>query len=105
MSAQPALRHMYLSVIAAAGIGGLISVGGSYLMNKPINETLTRHEVLLNHHSELLNQHSKLLEHHSKLLEHHSKLLEHQGKLVQETNEKLNEVHRMLRKKTRCFMI
>ena len=98
MSAQPALRHMYLSVIAAAGIGGLISVGGSYLMNKPINETLTRHEVLLNHHSELLNQHSKLLE-------HHSKLLEHQGKLVQETNEKLNEVHRMLRKKTRCFMI
>ena len=82
---------MYLSVIAAAGIGGLISVGGSYLMNKPINETLTRHEVLLNHHSELLNQHSKLLE--------------HQGKLVQETNEKLNEVHRMLRKKTRCFMI
>jgi len=89
---------MYLSVIAAAGIGGLISVGGSYLMNKPVNETLTRHEALLNHHSELL-------EHHGKLLEHHSELLEHQGKLTQETKEKLNEVHRMLRKKTRCFMI
>lgn len=84
MSAQPALKHIYLSVVAAAGIGGLISVGGSYLMSKPVNDTLARH--------------GKLHEHHGKLLEHHSKLLEHHGKILQETNEKLNEVQRMLRK-------
>jgi hypothetical protein len=73
----------YLSVIAAAGIGGLISVGGSYLMSKPVNDTLARHE---------------------KIHEHHGKLLEHHGILLQETNEKLNEVRRMLRKKTQCFI-
>ena len=79
MAAQLALKHTYLPAIAA----GLISVAGSYITNQPINNTLVRHE---------------------KLLDQHGKLLEHHGKLHQETNEKLNEIQRMLRKKSPCFL-
>ena len=93
MSAQPALKHTYLSVLAAAGLGGVISVAGSVLTSrntvtteeldrkldcklKPITDTLARHE--------------KLLENHGKFLENHG--------------ERLNEIQRTLNKKTRCFL-
>jgi hypothetical protein len=97
MSAQPALKYIYLPAIAAASISGLISVAGSYLMSKRINDTLARHERLLEHRG-------GLLERCGGLLERRGELLEHQGKLLQETNEKLDEIQRMLRKKTRCFL-
>jgi membrane protein DedA with SNARE-associated domain len=91
MSAQLALKHTYLSVIAAAGISGLISAAGSYLMGKRVNDTLARH--------------GKLHERTNDTLARHEKLLEYHGKLLQETSEKVNEVQRLLRKKTRCFML
>ena len=89
MSAQPALKHIYLSVLAAAGLGGVISVAGSVLTSrntvtteeldckpKPITDTLARHE----------------------------KLLENHGKLLEKADKRLNELQRTLNKKTRCFL-
>jgi hypothetical protein len=88
MLAQQALKHQYLSVIAAASISacisGLISVVGGYLITQPVNDTLARHETLLQDTKDTLARHERL---------------------HQETNGKLNELQRMLRKKTRCFML
>jgi hypothetical protein len=63
MSSQPALKRLYLPVLAAAGFGGAISVAGSVFMSrntvtgelhhelhrrlKPITDTLARHGKLL----------------------------------------------------------
>ena len=75
MSAQPALKHMYLSVLAAAGLGGVISVVGNVLTIRNITDTLARHE----------------------------KLLEKTATKA-EMDKRLNEIQRTLNKKTRCFL-
>jgi len=95
MSAQPAVKHMYLSVISAAGLGGLISVGGSAFLNrntvtteeldrklKPITDTLARNE---------------------KLLEKTATKAE-VDKRLNEIDKKLNGIQWTLNKKTRCFL-
>jgi hypothetical protein len=89
MLSQLALKHVYLPVLAAAALGGVISVGGSVLTTrnlvtteeldnklKPINATLARHE---------------------KILDNHGKLLEKTA-----TKAEMNEILQLLHKKTRC---
>jgi hypothetical protein len=87
---QPALKHIYLSVIVGTTVGSLVSVIGSYITNQPINITLARHE--------------KLHEHSDKLLQQHGKTLEQLGKVLRETNAKVNDVERILRRKKGCFL-
>jgi hypothetical protein len=86
MSAQPALKYIYLPPIAAASIGGLISVVGSYLMSKRIHDTLGRHEKLHERTNDAL----------ARLEKRTNDSLARYEKLPQETNEKLNEIQRML---------
>jgi hypothetical protein len=95
MSAQPALKHTYLSVLAAAGLGGIISIAGSVFTSRntvtteqldrrlqPITDTLARHE---------------------KLLEKMATKAE-MDKGLNEMDKKLNQIQRTLNKKTRCFL-
>jgi hypothetical protein len=94
---QPALKHIYLSVIVGTTVGSLVSVIGSYITNQPINITLARHEKLHEHSDKLLQQHGKTLE-------QHGKTLEQLGKVLRETNAKVNDVERILRRKKGCFL-
>jgi hypothetical protein len=86
MSAQPALKHTYLSVLAAAGLGGVISVTGSVLTSR---NTVTTEEL-----DRKLDRKLKPI---TDTLARHDKRLDGMDK-------KLNEIQRTLNKKTRCFL-
>jgi hypothetical protein len=74
MSTQPALKHIYLSIFAAAGFSDVISVAGSVLTSrntvtteeldrklKPITDTLARHEKFLEKIGKRLNESQRTL--------------------------------------------
>jgi hypothetical protein len=88
MSAQPALKHIYLSVLAAAGLGGVISVAGSVLTSR---NTVTTEEL------------DRKLKPITDTLARHEKLLEKMATKT-EMDKRLNEIQRTLNKKTRCFL-
>jgi hypothetical protein len=70
MSTQPALKHIYLSIFAAAGFSDVISVAGSRntvtteeldRKLKPITDTLARHEKFLEKIGKRLNESQRTL--------------------------------------------
>ena len=86
MSAQPALKHIYLSVLAAAGFGGVISVAGSVFTSRNTVTTEELDRMLKPIKTEIAATKTEM------------------AATKTEMNKRLNEIQRTLNKKTRCFL-